>query len=209
MAKRDVADVLARTRKVFETARLGLADLESADPGRRIAGWHNVIVFGRSVLFVLQTLRSVDRAGFEEWYAPFLAEMKDDPLLMRFHALRNELEKEGRADTTTEVHVDFLDMADLAPLTRNPPPGATGFFVGDAAGGSGWDVRLPDGRSEKYYVQLPETVRMRASMQLHDPPALHLGRPIQDQSAAGLARLYIAYLGRAIDEAEARFGTTR
>ena len=37
-------------------------------------------------------------------------------------------------------------------LTRfgPPPPNAKGFFIGDNLGGSGWEVKLPDGSIEKY-----------------------------------------------------------
>jgi hypothetical protein len=43
-------------------------------------------VFGRSVTFVLQTLRSIDEQRFDGWYDPWRAEMAEDPLLKHFNA---------------------------------------------------------------------------------------------------------------------------
>jgi hypothetical protein len=207
VARRDSGTVLSKARKIFDTARLGLADLEGGDPARRIPGLHNVIVFGRAVTFVLQNLRTVDAGAFDAWYEPRRSEMQTDPLLRYFHRLRNELEKEGGADTAASVYIKHLDTDDLAPLMANPPPGASGFFIGDVAGGSGWEVPLPDGASAKYYVKLPDTISIQTSMHLSGPPSEHLSKPIEDQSAPGLSRLYLAYIDRLLTDAERRFGS--
>lgn len=203
--RRDVADVIARARKVLATAELGLADLAGKDPRRSVSGWHNVISFGRAVTFVLQNLRTIDEAAFDAWYVPRREAMRTDPLLEYFHRLRNELEKEGGAEMTSGLYVKSLDTRDLTYILAHPPPGATGFFMFDTVGGSGWDVALPDGGSEKYYVDLPPTVQARAVLEAPDPPKEHLGQPIADRSAPGLARLYVAYLSRLVSEAETHF----
>jgi hypothetical protein len=89
-AQRDTAsDILRKGRETLAIATLGLSDLKGADPHRRIPGLHNAVVFGRSVTFVLQTLRSVDREGFDRWYLPYQKQMQDDPLLRYFNELRN------------------------------------------------------------------------------------------------------------------------
>jgi hypothetical protein len=207
MARRDAADVLRRARKLLDTARFGLTDLEGDDPARRIPGLHNVIVFGRAVTFTLQNLRTIDADAFDAWYIPRQKEMQADPLMKHFNRLRTELEKEGGADTIGSMRLEYLNSDDIAALMANPPPGANHFFIGDAAGGSGWEVALPDGTTAKYYVQLPSTVRVQTSMNLPNPPPKHLGRPIEDQSALGLARLYLAYIGGLLVDAERRFGS--
>jgi hypothetical protein len=207
VARRDSADVLRKARKVFETANLGLADACGDDPARRIPGIHNVIVFGRATTFVLQNLRTIDAAAFDAWYEPYRTEMRADALLKYFNRLRTELEKEGGAETGVSVHINHLDTRDLAPLMANPPHGAQGFFIGDASGGSGWHVVLADGTSAKYYVRLPDSARVRTTLHLPNPPSEHLGSTIADQSAQALTRLYLAYIGRLLADAEAHFGT--
>lgn len=202
MARRETTDVLTKARKVFATALRGLSDLGGTDPTRRVPGFHNVIVFGRATTFVLQNLRTIDANAFDTWYAPHLAEMKSDPLLLYFNKLRTELEKEGGAETGWAIHIASFDSSkDMA----NPPPGAKGFFIGDQHGGMGWHVTLPDGRSAKYYVQLPES-QVRTSLTTRNPPTEHLGQPIPDNSAFGLSRLYLAYIDRLLRAAESHFG---
>jgi len=206
MARRETADVLRKARGIMSTAQLGLSDLAGPDPARRIPGMHNVIVFGRAVTFVLQNLRTIDSAAFDEWYGPHQEEMKADPLLKYFNKLRTTLEKEGGPDTGAGLFIEELNMADLAPLLSNPPPGAMNFFIGDQSGGSGWEVAFEGDAPVKYYIALPETVRMAWSLHLPDPPTEHLGQPIEDPSAVGLSRLFLAYIARLLDAADVRFG---
>ena len=58
MGKWDVDDVLRRARVMLDSAELGRSDLAGPDPRRRWDGYHNEIVFGRAVTFVLQPLRN-------------------------------------------------------------------------------------------------------------------------------------------------------
>lgn len=207
MARRENADVLRKARKVFDTAKLGLADLQGNDPARRIPGLHNLIAFGRATTFVLQNLRTIDETAFDAWYEPYQTEMRADPLMRYFNKLRTELEKEGGADTGVSMQIGYLNFDDLAPLLADAPAGAQGFFMGDTSGGSGWNVLLPDGSPAKYYVQLPESIQIDTTLQLADPPSEHLGNKVEDQSAPGLARLYLVYIERLLAEAEGRFGS--
>jgi hypothetical protein len=48
----------------------------------------SVAVFGRSVTLVMQALRTHDETAFDEWYAPWEAEMRSDPLVLYFNRLR-------------------------------------------------------------------------------------------------------------------------
>lgn len=202
---REAADVLGKAKEILETARQGLDDLLGDDPTRRMLGIRNVAVFGRSVTFVLQNLRSVDADAFNRWYAPKQEAMRADPLLKYFVSLRNEILKEGGPTATSSLYIEHMNTSDLAPLMAHPPPGAKGFFVGDVLGGSGWEVELPDGSLEKYYVQLPGAVKMQSWLHFPDPPEQHLGEPLADTSLQNLGRLYIAYLSSLVDEAESEF----
>jgi hypothetical protein len=150
-------------------------------------------------------MRGVDQARFDAWYAPFKAEMERDPLMRYFTKLRNEILKEGTQPTSLSVQVDYLSTDDLQPLLNNPPPGAESFFIGDQLGGSGWEIALPDGTKEKYYVDLPDTIRMQTYLHLPNPPEEHLGQPIRDSSAEGLCALYVSYLSALVSAAEGEF----
>jgi hypothetical protein len=203
---RDAADVLSKTREILGTARQGLHDLLGDDPTRRATGIRNVAVFGRSVTFVLQTLRSVDREAFNRWYEPRAQVMKDDPLCAYFTNLRNEILKEGGPSASSRLFIERITSEDIAALMASPPPGAKSFFIGDSLGGSGWEVELPDGSVEKFYVQLPKSLQIEFSLHFPDPPIEHLGQPIADTSLENLGRLYIDYLSSLVSEAEEEFG---
>jgi hypothetical protein len=204
--RRDAADVLAQTKEILATARQGLSDLLGGDPTRRTPGIRNVAVFGRSVTFVLQNLRAVDHDAFDLWYEQKQSAMRIDPLLVYFKDLRNQILKQGGPTATSNTHIEHMNTDDLAPLMANRPPGAKGFFIGDQLGGSGWEIELPDGATEKYYVDLPDSVKATTSLHFPDPPTEHLGAPIADTSLENLAQLYIAYLSSLVEEAEANFG---
>jgi hypothetical protein len=88
---------------------------------------------------------------------------------------------------------------------QNPPPGAKSLFVADELGGSGWVIEMPDGWIEKYYVALPESVKIATSFEFRDAPREHLGEPITDRSVSNLAELYVRYLTRLVTDAEAEF----
>jgi hypothetical protein len=79
--------------------------------------------------------------------------------------------------------------------------------MGDQLGGSGWEVELPDGSTEKYYVKLPDHLRLEINLNLDKPIRRHMGKRPDDQTAAGLSRLYIDYLRDLVAEAEERFGS--
>ena len=181
----------------------GLADLSSGDPNRRVAGLHNLVVFGRAVTNVLQNLRSTE-PDFDAWYAPHRAEMEGDPLLKYLYTLRSEILKEGILPLAVSTHIRQLrfpeDLARLGP----PPPNAKGFFIGDSIGGSGWEVELADGRTEKYYARLPADIG-GATVHLPDAPATHMGRPLKGNDVTTIGGAYVAYLRKLVMDAEHRF----
>jgi hypothetical protein len=123
------------------------------------------------VTLALQNLRTVVGADeFDAWYQPHLERMKADDLFAWFHDLRNEILKEGPPATMSNAHIEFLGPEEKRRLMANPPPGAIGFFVGDPLGGSGWSVEAEDGTTEKFYVTLPDDLRVRTWLTLPDQP---------------------------------------
>ncbi len=198
------AEVLQRAKDTLATAKLGLRDVVQGGPERRLGGLRNLVVFGRAVTNVLQNLRSLE-AEFDVWYAPYVAEMKDDPLLRYFYLLRSEILKEGTLRTGSSMHIRQFnfpkDMQRLGP----PPPGAGAFFMGDQAGGSGWEIPGESGEVEKFYVDIPGDI---ATFEVHlpDAPATHRGKPIADKQIQTLAQLYFDYLSTMVDSARKKFG---
>ena len=82
------------------------------------------------------------------------------------------------------------------------PPGAVGFFIGDASGAAGWEVRKPDGSKEKYYIDLPSDI---AQVDMALP-----GAPGGDKlSAPELVAKYLEKIEQIVAEARQRFTQSR
>lgn len=152
-----IEEVIQRAEDALRTARHGYADLIGSHKARRYTGLRNLIVFGRSVTFVLQNLRSVvGQKEFDSWYEMKQYDLKNDTVMRYFVTLRNDLEKQGRLPvaTSAQIHHFSTDMINKYPKPR----GATSFFIGDQLGGSGWKVEFADGSIEKFYVEIPASV---------------------------------------------------
>lgn len=150
--------IMTRVDDTLKTARLGFGDLTGGEQSRRMSGLRNLVVFGRSVTFTLQTLRGViSRAEFDAWYENEQEAMRGDPLMKLFHDLRNEILKEGRLRVLTSVTIKNLNFENLDSFGPRPP-NAKAFVIGDRNGGSGWTIELPDGTEEMYYVDLPDAL---------------------------------------------------
>jgi len=201
---RTTSTVMTDAKATLETARHGLSDLLGTRPERRLSGLRNLVVFGRAVTNVLQHLRG--RApSFDEWYESRVQEMQSDPLLKYFYKLRSIILKEGVLSISTSIYIEHLDTGNLFNRLPLPPPGASNFFIGDRVGGSGWEIRLPDGSTEKYYVELPADIGMVSKLHFPDAPSKHLDTAIEDTSIENLTRLYISYLDQLVAEAAERF----
>lgn len=196
----EIQAILSRVDETLETAKRGLEDVLDTSRVRRMSGLRNLIVFGRSVTFVLQNLRSAT-VEFDEWYAPHQHAMKSDPLMRFFVDARNKLEKQGKLEIHMSGNFSFKGT-DIRKFGR-PPIGARGFFIGDTLGGSGWEVQLADGTIEKYYVDLPESIGVVnqhfAELSEMDFPEL-AGQPIEQ-----LSETFINNLTTLVNEAKKRF----
>lgn len=155
--KMEIKEILQRVEETLDTAKQGLSDLVEPSRTRRNTGLRNLIAFGRSVTFVMQNLRGVHGSDFDSWYLPHQEILKTDPLMRYFVDARNELEKQGKLSVATICKINVSLPDDIEKFGR-PPFGATSIFIGDQLGGSGWMVELPDGKTEKYYVELPLSV---------------------------------------------------
>ncbi len=203
---KSVFEVLSNVDNVLELVRRGYGDLVGERPESRVPGYWNLATWGRSVTFTLQNLRGPIGADvFDKWYDPQKEAMIADPVMRHFVEVRNEVLKEGQTTASPALSLT-MDGRDLEPLRRNPPEGASGFFIGDRFGGSGWEIILPDGSKQKLYVQLPASVQFDFRLIVDDPPSVHRGQPIKDQSIQHLAKLYLAWLEELVAGAHEHFG---
>lgn len=194
-----IVAVLNRADAVLAIAKQGLADVLNADRSRRVTGLHNLIVFGRSVSFVIQNLSSAAE-GFKEWYASEQASMKANPLMRFMNDARTEILKQGILNVNTRTHLSSFNT-DNIPYD-SAPPGATFFFMGDPLGGSGWEVELPDGSREKYYVDVPANVTV--SQHFSDIPTDKFPE-LEGLTIDEAAKRYIEEMTALIERARARF----
>jgi hypothetical protein len=203
--KRSPAEVLQAARLMLGNVQLGLKDIESDDPARRIPGLNNVAVFGRAVTITLQRLRNIVD-GFDDWYKARVPE--NDPLLKFFNRVRNEILKESKVPQPSTIAEISFSGNPMQLLQGPPPEGATGLFIGEGGtGGSGWFVQLPDGTQEKYYAALSPTFNGSVTTHLPDAPREFLGKTFSDTTVSGVAGRYVTWLEKLIADAEHKFGS--
>ncbi|MBU2865739.1 hypothetical protein [Pacificibacter marinus] len=201
MAHHETKAILKRAEEVLMTAELGLTDLNAKDKQRRNVGLRNIIVFGRSVTFVLQNLRNKE-PDFDNWYYEIQAGMKNDPVFKYFLQARNNLEKQGKVSISTSAQIHNFSSKDLSRMGPRPPS-ADGFFIGDQMGGSGWTSKLPDGTELKYYVDLPEDIG-NVTQHFSDLEN-EIFKPIRGKSVDELSDDYIKKLSKILDLAKQHF----
>lgn len=201
-----VEEIIANAKQQLSFIKDSIEDLEENKNNIRIRkrAFANIIIFGRSVTFVLQNLRS-RVFGFDEWYVPIQEKMKGDELLNTFKNARNDLEKQGKINSATSISIDFLDGRMMAELMKNPPKNAKSFFIGDTFGGSGWFVEMPDGTEEKLYVEIGENSSISIDVFFSQRPSMHNGQRITDSTIENCSRLYYEFLRSLVDEAEKKF----
>ena len=202
-----VVEVLTQVRAHLKMVESALADVKGANPGKRMPGWSNVTVWGRSVTSALQRLRSAAAPGaFDKWYEPWRTEMANDPLMRWVYQERSNILKAAKQSKLTVSGTFTVDTNKL-PL-NNPPPGARNFILGDLFGGSGWEIELPDGTTEMHYVELPEGIMVDCKSHLPEAPKQHLGAVLPDNSMETVATAYVVYLRRLCASASEVFGQT-
>jgi hypothetical protein len=78
-------------------------------------------------------------------------------LISYFSNLRTDIEKRVENHTSAFADIKKFSGSDIAKFGQ-PPLGATGVFIGDQNGGSGWIVTKPDGSTETHYRELPREI---------------------------------------------------
>lgn len=202
-SKKSTQDILSCLQDTIYTAECGYKMLVNGKPPERLAGLRDLVVFGRAVTNVLQKLKSTE-PDFDTWYSKYRPEMKSDPLMKYFYKLRSEILKEGQLQLVTIAYLKKMRLPTDFQRFGPPPPNAKAFFIGDKFGGTGWEIQLPDGSIEKYYVELPSDIGI-VNLRFPDPPENHLGKRIMDNSIESLSRQYLDYLQQIVKEAKTKF----
>jgi len=198
-----VMDILKKAEEILETAKFGHQDLKSKDRSRRYSGIRNLVVFGRSVTFVIQNLKTpVGQEKFNKWYQPMQEKMKDDIVMKYFVTLRNEILKQGKLPISTSANIKNFSTSDIPNLGPRPP-GADRFFIGDQTGGSGWEFELPDGTREKYYIEIPESIAI-VKQHFSELPVPEDDK-LKEKSIEELCEYYINKLEWILNEARKEF----
>ncbi|MFT3743784.1 MAG: hypothetical protein QM785_05760 [Pyrinomonadaceae bacterium] len=195
----EIREILKNAQETLATAHAGVVQARSTDPLARRVGIRNAIVFGRSVTFVLQNLRSKDDR-FDKWYKPWQEKMKENPAFQYLKELRNAIEKQGKLQTSATMNVTNLDMGLLMTVVGpTRPPEASSFFLGDSLGGCGWTVELPSGEVEKFYLQLPRAKNLNVAfdVQFGDAPDA-----IKQKSAVTVCAEYVSFLNEVLQDAK-------
>lgn len=201
MSTTETKTILHFAQDTLETAEFRLRMVQSGNPTLRKTGMRNLIVFVRAVTNTLQQLRSVG-PDFESWYQPWVDRIRADPIMSYFYKLRSEILKEGKMKTGVSVHIEHLDMGALIAVVPKPP-GAKSFFIGDQLGGSGREVVLPNGETQKFYIQFPQDVpgvQITVNLHLADAPP-----EIRDVLVQKLCEYYYSQLAALCQEAKERF----
>jgi hypothetical protein len=201
--------IFANTREMLAMAENGLAQTTSEDPKQRRAGLMNLFTYGRSVTAAIQTIKHID-LEFEDWWKSYQAWMQADPLMKYFNQARVEVIHEGRLSVHSSTVIGAKGPVNIGALMRElnkyAPPNTVGTFFGEGGtGGNGWELKMPDGSTQKVYFSLPETFDIRSELHLSDPPTEHDGKPITDTSVANICTLYVNTLKRIVTEFETRF----
>lgn len=172
--KISLAQMLQQIEMTLNTMKMGI-DLykdNQNDRSQKDAGLRNAVVFGRAVTNSLQKLRGTElgKSEFDSWYMPWQTKLKEDVGFRFLYKLRSQILKEGILETSSEIHINYLDTSDVYDLMKKTPLNVKSMFIGDANGRSGFKVILPDGSIENYYIKLSDYVDVETSLEINKVP---------------------------------------
>lgn len=169
--------------------------------GMTSQGMKDLIVYGRSVTFVLQNLRKTE-PDFDVWYQPFYKEMESDEMMKFFNKLRSKILKEGEVPVTIEMGFPAIDIKEIKK--QHPKPeNATRLVIGSNNSGSYWEIKNPDGSLEKRWIDV--SFQPILIQRFKNGPKEHLGENIEGETVEQMAKRYLKYLRNVVSEAHRRF----
>ena len=161
---------LREAETLLELVEAGFRQVSDGPAERRVPGARNVLVFGAAFHAAMKAIASKDRL-FASW---FDVQPPTEGV--------DELRRIVMTDPKTRRDYTQVQLASAGKEFGPRPDHARAFFSGDRLGGSGWEIELPGGRIEKYYVMLPDELPSGYSF------------TGTDRNAEALARRYVAQL---------------
>lgn len=206
--KRTIASIIEAARSQIRMIKNDREILTStSDVVVRQKAFANIVTVGRSVTITLQGLKTpLGEMTFNKWYEPYFEQMKSSTLMRAFVDARNNWLKKGQLDTHGELGAGGFNTAELYSNLPSKPEFATGFFIGDEFGASGWILEIPDGTKDKYYVDIKNVDPLfKVSAHLYPEELTHLGNQVLDTSIENCSKLYLDYLDDVLKSAERNF----
>lgn len=205
--ERSPDQILRDAGDALELAKRGLREFSECQGRQRASGIRNIAVWGRVTTASLQKLKRVHPDSFPTWWSTHAQALSQDPEFKYLYDLRNDIEKEGTVGgVSSSLYIDRLDSSDLASLRASPPAHTKGFFIGDKWGGSGWDIEMPDGTRDKFYVKLPHDIAVSTTLHFSDATS-SLGIPPPKSSMETLLARYVRFLEDLMGSARKEFGS--
>lgn len=166
--------MIQQIEMTLNTMKMGI-DLYKANTQNREqmnAGIRDAVVFGRAVTNALQKLRGTEigKEQFDTWYNPWQVKLKRDKGFKFLYKLRSQILKEGILETNSGIKIGYLNTTDIYDLMKRAPFNVKSMFIGDAQGRSGFNIILPDGTIEKYYIQLPDYIDVENILEIRNIP---------------------------------------
>ena len=174
---------------------------KNVDPLIKKCGLSNVVVWGRAVTNVLQKLKHLD-PSFSEWYEPYVKELKGEPLFKYFYDSRSKILKEGKLSLDEGLSIKKMNFPE--DLKRFPRPPNAGNLV-MCASGVWWEIHLQDGSVGKFYVDLPSDMG-EIDWRFSECPKKYKEIDISTFGIEELARIFLDYLGKMVEDALKKFG---
>ncbi|MCC4516980.1 hypothetical protein [Limosilactobacillus reuteri] len=172
--KVSLVQMIQQIEMTLNTMKMGIDLYKNSrnDQLKRDAGIRDAVVFGRAVTNSLQKLRGTElgKDEFDDWYKPWQTKLKEDKGFKFLYKLRSQILKEGILKTSSGIKINHLNIGDAYKLMKKAPFNVKSMFIGDAYGRSGFEVVLPDGSIENYYIKLPDYIDVETSLEINKVP---------------------------------------
>ncbi len=150
MPARGSRKILGDAEHLMRLVEEGFRHLNEGPRERRFPGLRNFLVFGDATIAQMRILSSAAPV-FATWFDQHEKASATDPQMIDLVKLRKAVLREPKERRDfTKVH-----LASAGKEYGRRPENARAFFSGDRLGGAGWEIAIPGGTVEKYYVALP------------------------------------------------------
>jgi hypothetical protein len=190
LIKREIVDNI---KAFLELTELGLKDLLSDNPKHKDLGLRNLAMHGRSLTIEMFELGNTD-SELNEWLIGIQNEMKSSKVCRYFEDLSMEIYNQEKLIVRSNDNSSFtVDMFNRLPQPQIAK--AIGFFISDSLGGYGWDIALPNGKKDKFYLELPQEI---LNIEVTETTSDYL-EALGDKTVEKIGQMYFTYLSGLVD----------